>query len=269
MNEAKTNTADAFKSLYEIIARLRAPDGCPWDRKQDSESLRGNLIEETYECIQAIDEGEPGHIREELGDLYLLVTMIAYMHEERGLFSVGDALEGICGKLVRRHPHVFGGLEVKDEVEVLENWARIKVEQEGRQPKDSVLDEVSGALPPLDRAFKLQKKAAKVGFDWPDMQGVVDKIHEELGEALAAVKISNAESKEEELGDLLFAVVNLCRHAKVEPSLALRRANDKFGLRFRHVERKMREAGEEMSAENLGRMDAYWNEAKLLEMGAP
>jgi len=257
-------TGQAFKSLYDIVVRLRGPGGCPWDREQSPASLRECLIEETYECIEAIDEGNPAHIKEELGDLSLLVTMLAYMHEEKGVFSVADVFQNICEKLIRRHPHVFGELQVKDSDEVLANWAKIKVTQEGRKPKDSVLDEVSAGLPPLDRAWKLQKKAAKVGFDWPNMEGVVEKINEELGEVMeAAGNAAGADEKtEEELGDLLFSVVNLCRYLKVEPSVALRRTNGKFIERFKHMERKMKETGRELKRENLALMDQYWNEAK-------
>jgi len=249
----------AFKDLYDIIVKLRAPGGCPWDIEQTPSSLRGSLVEETYECLEAIDEKDPAHIAEELGDLFLLATMISYMHEQEGKFSVADALSNVGKKLIRRHPHVFGEVKVKDSAEVLENWAQIKVEQEGRKPKDSVLDEVSGGLPPLDRAFKLQKKAAKKGFDWPDIKGVTDKIKEELDETLAA---KNAEETEEELGDLLFSVINLCRYLKVEPSAALNRTNNKFIERFKYVEKKMKETGQEMKKENLNIMDKYWNEAK-------
>jgi tetrapyrrole methylase family protein/MazG family protein len=257
-------TDQAFKSLYDIVVRLRGPGGCPWDREQSPASLRECLIEETYECIEAIDEGNPAHIKEELGDLSLLVTMLAYMYEEKGVFSVADVFQNICEKLIRRHPHVFGELQVKDSDEVLINWAKIKVTQEGRKPKDSILDEVSAGLPPLDRAWKLQKKAAKVGFDWPNMEGVVEKINEELGEVMeVAGNAAGADEKiEEELGDLLFSVVNLCRYLKVEPSVALRRTNGKFIERFNHMEKKMKETGQELKQENLGLMDQYWNEAK-------
>jgi len=252
----------AFKALYDIVTRLRGPGGCPWDREQDSFSLRGNLIEETYECIEAIDEKDPAHTKEELGDIFLVATMIAYFHEEDGLFTVADALQTVCEKLVRRHPHVFGEAKARDASEVLDNWAKIKVEQEGRSPKDSAMDEVSAALPPLDRAWKLQKKAAKAGFDWPSAEGASAKITEELGEALEAAKSGAREKIEEELGDLLFAVVNLCRHFKVEPSVALRKTNSKFAKRFRHVEKRMRETGQEMRPGNLSAMDRFWDEAK-------
>jgi tetrapyrrole methylase family protein/MazG family protein len=278
-------TADeAFKELYDIVVRLRSPGGCPWDIEQTPSSLRGALIEETYECLEAIDENDPSHIAEELGDLFLLATMISFMHEQEGKFSVADVLSNISKKLIRRHPHVFGELKVKDSAEVLENWAVIKVEQEGRKPKNSALDEVSGGLPPLDRAFKLQKKAAKAGFDWPDKEGVIGKIMEEIDEvcvasnaaasnaaasnaaasnaAASSAAVNNTSETEEELGDLLFSVINLCRFLKIEPSIALNRTNSKFIDRFKYVEKKMKETGQEMKKENLNIMDKYWNEAK-------
>jgi tetrapyrrole methylase family protein/MazG family protein len=254
----------AFQGLYNTVVRLRAPDGCPWDREQSPASLRGDLIEETYECIEAIDEKESGHIREELGDLFLLVTMLSYMHEQENCFSVADVLEGITEKLIRRHPHVFGEVKVKDSAEVLQNWAKIKVEQEGRKPKDSILDEVSTALPPLDRAYKLQKKAAKAGFDWPDLAGVIGKLEEEEAEVKEAAAAGDTEKIEGELGDLLFSAVNLCRYLKIEPTVALQRTNNKFIKRFKYVEREMKKAGEKMEKGNLSVMDKYWEEAKKL-----
>ncbi|MDR1248580.1 MAG: nucleoside triphosphate pyrophosphohydrolase [Treponema sp.] len=276
------NEAGAFKALYDTVVRLRAPDGCPWDREQTPLSLRGDLIEETYECVEAIGEKDPAHVREELGDIYLLATMLAYMHEQEGLFSVEDTLRGITEKLVRRHPHVFGesqdGAETLSSADVLRNWAKIKVEQEGRAPRDGILDEVSRSLPPLDRANKLQKKAAKAGFDWPDIRGVMDKLEEEIGEVsgafgeLEAVSRRAAEAPRElercqealegELGDLLFSAVNLCRFLKVDPSTALQGANAKFVKRFGHVEKRMKETGQEMKPGNLKAMDVFWEEAK-------
>jgi tetrapyrrole methylase family protein/MazG family protein len=295
MSNIQQTLPDAFKALYDTVVRLRAPDGCPWDREQSPSTLRGDLIEETYECIEAIDEKEPSHIKEELGDLFLLVTMLSYMHEQEGLFSVADSLRGITEKLFRRHPHVFGEVgDLRSQVkgsaevgttakplssaEVLDNWARIKVEQEGRKPKDSLLDQVSRALPPLDRAYKLQKKAAKAGFDWPDVKGVMGKVEEELGEVATAIGEFEAinrhsleapqmatekkEALEGELGDLLFSVVNLCRFFKIEPSVALQRTNSKFVTRFTHVEKRMKETGQEMKPGNLAAMDVFWEEAK-------
>jgi tetrapyrrole methylase family protein/MazG family protein len=256
------NQAEAFAALYQTIVKLRAPEGCPWDREQTPSSLRGDLLEETYETLEAIDEKNPAHIREELGDLFLLVTMLAYMHEQEGLFSVADALRGVSEKLIRRHPHVFGDVKVKNSAEVLDNWAKIKVEQEGRKPKDSILDKVSTALPPLEKAYKLQKQAAKAGFDWPDPAGVMGKLREEIDEVSEAMVHDSGEALEGELGDLLFSAVNLCRFLKVDPALALQRTNAKFIKRFTHVERSMKEAGAEMKQENLALMDRYWEEAK-------
>jgi tetrapyrrole methylase family protein/MazG family protein len=269
------NPAAAFAGLYDIVARLRAPDGCPWDREQTPATLRGDLVEETYEVLEAIDDKDSAHIREELGDLFLLVTMLSYMHEQEGLFSVAGVLAGVSEKLIRRHPHVFGETKVKDSAEVLDNWARIKVEQEGRAPKNSVLDEVSPAIPPLDRAYKLQKKAAKLGFDWPDAGGVIAKVEEELEEVKeilgpcpaakgeGAAGAAPGDALEEELGDLLFSVVNLCRFLGAEPSVCLNRANVKFTRRFKHTEKRMKEAGRPW--DNPALMDRYWEEAKESE----
>ena len=253
---------EAFTKLYDIVARLRGPGGCPWDREQTPSSLRSDLIEETYECIEAIDEKNPAHIQEELGDIFLLLTLLSFIHEEDGMFSVSCVLNTACEKLVRRHPHVFGEAKVRDSSQVIDNWNKIKVEQEGRKPKDSILDNVSQGLPPLDRAWKLQKKAAGAGFDWPDLAGVIDKVKEELAELTEASVGNTAENIEEELGDLLFSVINLCRYLKVEPSVALRRTNSKFIERFRYMEKKMKETGLELKHENLDIMDRYWNEAK-------
>lgn len=267
------DTARSFDRLYEVVRRLRAPDGCPWDREQTPSTLRGDLIEETYECVEAINENDPAHIREELGDVFLLATMISYMHEQAGDFTVADSLEEVCEKLIRRHPHVFGESEAATAAEVLKQWDVIKVEQEGRKPKDSVLDQVSSALPPLERAYKLQKKAAKVGFDWPEASGVWDKVAEELAEAKEAHQAHATENDpaaaahlEAELGDLLFSVVNICRFLHVDPAVALHGANVKFSRRFRHVEKRMKESGEAMEKGKLETMDGYWNEAKALEL---
>lgn len=255
-----------LERLYSIVQKLRAPGGCPWDREQTPSSLRGNLIEETYECIEAIDSGDAAHIKEELGDLFLLVTMLSFIYEEEGAFTVRNALDGVCEKLIRRHPHVFSDVKVKNSDEVLDNWAKIKVEKEGRAPKDSILDEVSRAMPPLDRAYKLQKKAAKSGFDWPSIDGVLAKTEEEFEEVKAELPSPHCSmpsgNLEAELGDLLFSVVNLCRYLGVEPSVALQRTNSTFYGRFKHVEKRMKEQKIDMNQSNLAKMDEFWNEAK-------
>lgn len=275
--ETMTRTATpegAFKRLYDIFTRLRAPDGCPWDREQTPESIRGNLIEEAYECVEAINDGEPDHVKEELGDVMLVATMMAVIHEERGDFTVAEALENVSDKLVRRHPHVFADAEAETPDAVLRQWNDIKENVEGRRKKDSVLDSVSKALPPLERAYKLQKAAAKVGFDWPDPTGPWDKLEEELREsreACAAIEAKAASggddsleraALEDELGDLFFSLVNVARKHRVDPAIAMHRALEKFSRRFRHVEKAMAAAGETMEPGKLALMDRYWDEAK-------
>lgn len=277
--------AEAFGRLYSIIATLRSPGGCPWDREQTPRSLRGSIVEETYELIDAIDAGDAPHVREEAGDLYLLATMVAYMHEESGAFAVADALDAISAKLVRRHPHVFADAEASTPDAVVRQWNEIKEKVEGRRRKDSLLDEVPRALPPLERAYKVQKKAAKAGFDWARSADVWAKAREELGEAeeiceaLAeeigadeaggerpeAAREAGRARLEEELGDLLFSAVNLSRFLGVDPGLALNGAVEKFSRRFRHVERRMAESGKALAAENMELMDSFWNEAKAEE----
>jgi tetrapyrrole methylase family protein/MazG family protein len=282
-SEALDRTARAYGRLYSIIARLRGPGGCPWDREQTPKSLRSAVLEEAYELVEAIDEEDPLHIAEEIGDSALLASMIAYMHEERGDFSVADAVNGLCDKLIRRHPHVFGDSDVDTPEAVIAQWNEIKVKVEGRRKKDSLVDEVPRSLPPLERAYKLQKKAAKVGFDWSRPREVWAKVREELGEARAAFEALECELKsaeescdraahekeraalEEELGDLLFGAVNLARFLDVDPAIALSSAVEKFSRRFRHVERRMAELGKALSAENMDLMDGFWEEAKRSE----
>lgn len=274
-------TEQAFGRLYEIIGKLRAPDGCPWDRKQTPETMRENLVEEAFEVVDAINAGDASHVKEELGDVILNAGMIAYMYEQKGEFSLANVLNDISDKVVRRHPHVWpesegqkaalkGGAKTADDV--LVQWDAIKNGVEGRAGTESVLDEVSAGLPPLMRACKLQKKAAKKGFDWTDIASVKGKVLEELDEvqgaaakdAAAGLEKASAET-EEELGDLLFSVVNLARHLKVDPTLAMERANEKFYRRFSYVEKKMAEAGLEMNPATMKEMDSFWDEAKSCE----
>jgi tetrapyrrole methylase family protein/MazG family protein len=269
--EAKA--AAAFGRLYSIIARLRAPDGCPWDKEQTPKSLRGSVIEEAYELVEAINESDPAHVAEEAGDLFMLAAMIPYMYEQEGAFTVADALDGVSDKLVRRHPHVFGEASAETPDAVVRQWNEIKEKVEGRRRKDSLLDEVSHALPPLERAYKLQKKAAKVGFDWPDPAGVWAKAREELAESeeacMRSAESGDRDALEEELGDLLFSAVNLARFLKVDPAVALHAANERFSRRFRCVEKGMAESGLALSAENMGKMDEFWNAAKAEEKAKP
>lgn len=258
-------SAAAFKTFYTVVARLRASDGCPWDREQTPSSIRGNIIEEAYELAEAIAENDNPHIEEETGDLYLLATMVGYMSQQEGRFSVASALESGARKLIRRHPHVFGDSEVHNSDQVVEQWNQIKERVEGRRKKDSILDEVHRHLPPLEKAFKLQKKAAKVGFDWKRPEDIRAKLDEEMYELQRARDAGDPDALEEEIGDLLFTAVNAARLYGVDPSLALHRANEKFSRRFRHVESRMKEEQLPMAPEHFERMDSFWNEAKRNE----
>ncbi len=270
--------AAAFQRLFDIVRRLRAPDGCPWDREQSPESLRPALVEETWEAVSAIETGDNANLREELGDLFLIVTMMSWMRQEGGAFSVVDVLSGISDKLVRRHPHVFGNARAETSSEVLRQWDRIKASEhasaQGQRPEQpsvpgpeaSALDRVPRSLPPLERAFRLQKKAAKVGFDWPGPQPVWDKIREELGELQEALARGSTRLIEHEAGDVLFSVVNLLRLLHVDPGVALQASGEKFERRFREMERRLGASGIPLSAANMDRMDAEWNRIKSEEV---
>ena len=285
-------TAAAYKRLYETIKTLRAPGGCPWDREQTPLTMRRDLIEETFEAVDAVSSGDAAHAKEELGDVMLNASMIAYMYEQQNDFSVADALNELTDKLIRRHPHVFpqseGMSEVTENVttgeQVLNQWDRIKENVEGRKSVKTILDEVPEGFPPLLRAYKMQKKAAKKGFDWQSTESVAAKVYEELDEvkeaarALNDVKSANgtldaksasdtaneraALHLEEEFGDLLFAVVNYMRRFGVDPETAMDRANRKFYRRFAYVEERMTKAGIPMDGDHLQDEDAFWNEAK-------
>lgn len=258
-------TAAAFKKFYTVVARLRADDGCPWDREQTPSTIRGNIIEEAYELAEAISENDNPHIEEETGDLYLLATMVGYMSQQEGRFSVASALEEGSRKLIRRHPHVFADADVKSADQVVEQWNQIKERVEGRRKKDSILDEVHRYLPPLEKAYKIQKKAAKVGFDWKRPDDIRAKLDEEMAELQRARESGNPEAIEDEIGDLLFTAINAARLYGVDPSLALHRANEKFSRRFRHVESRMRAEKLAMAPEQFEHMDELWNEAKRSE----
>jgi len=255
------NINKVFKDFLDIITKLRSPDGCPWDKEQSPQSLRAHLIEESYETVEAIDDDDADHVREELGDVLLLISMISQIYSESGEFNFQEVIEEVSAKLIRRHPHVFGDEKVHDAEEVLKNWDRIKTEVEGRKDT-SVLDGIPGSLPPLERSYKIQKKAAKKGFDWPDINGPRDKIFEEIREIDEAAAMGSPSEIESEIGDLLFSVVNYARHLKVDPTLALSRTNRKFESRFRHVEESMAKDGIPMNPEHIEIMDRYWDSAK-------
>jgi len=254
----------SFERLHEIVAILRSPEGCPWDREQTHRSIRRNFIEETYEAIEAIDLDDPDAMKEEFGDVLLQVLLHSQMEEENGVFDVFDVLAELNDKLIYRHPHVFGGADAESAEEALRNWEARKAEEKrrkGRPERSSLMDGVPPDLPALPRAHKIQKKAARVGFDWPDLSGVLDKIREELKELEAAAS-ETPERRREELGDLLFAVVNAARFLQVDPEEALAAANRKFAERFRYIEERLRISGRNFDETDLAEMEAWWREAK-------
>jgi len=277
----------AFESFHEIVAHLRAPNGCPWDREQTHLSLRTNLLEESYEALEAIDAGDFDSMREEFGDLLLQIVLHAQIASEEGRFTMTDVVKGIHDKIVRRHPHVFGDLDLKDVNGVLQNWEKLK-EKERREKREKraessegkaesgggkaesgegkagsmekgLLDSVPAILPALTQAQEYQDRAARVGFDWPEIEGVLDKVREEIEEIKAA---QNLEEVTGELGDLFFVLVNLARWRKVDAESALRETNLKFKRRFGYVEQGAKKQGRSLSDMTLEEMDALWNEAK-------
>ncbi len=265
----------AFDNFFETIKTLRSPNGCPWDIKQTPQTMRESLVEECFEAIEAINNDNAEHVKEELGDIFLNTAMISYMYEQEKIFSVDDVLKNVTDKLIRRHPHVFPESEGQSESinaktadQVLDQWENIKKNIEGRS-KTNTLDEVPKGIPPLLRAAKLQKKAAKLGFDWNDTKPVFSKIREELEEVEEALEQHQSTSKantnmhlEEEIGDLLFAVVNAARHLGIAPEVALSRTNEKFYHRFNYVESKMNENDIPMNFDHLKDMDFFWEESK-------
>ena len=259
----------AFAELYRTVCRLRAPGGCPWDREQTPQSMRTMLLEEAFEAISAIDAGDDDNLNEELGDVVLIATMIARMKEQEASFAVADVLTGVVDKLRRRHPHVFppaggrtdGGYPT-DADGVLRQWERIKQsERRETEPRSSALESVGSSPSPLRHAVDLQSAAATVGFDWDDARPVFAKVAEELAEVDQAAGIE-PQRTEEELGDLLFAVVNLSRHLRVDPLLALNGANRRFRRRFQEVERRVREAGATLGELPLAELDRHWDAVK-------
>ncbi|HAE58984.1 MAG TPA: nucleoside triphosphate pyrophosphohydrolase [Anaerolineae bacterium] len=251
----------AFETFQEIIAHLRAPDGCPWDRKQTHQSLRQHLIEEAYEVIDAIDAADPSKLAEEFGDVLLQIFLHAQIGYETGEYRLADVVKGINDKIIRRHPHVFAETIVDGEGQVLTNWEAIKKEerkQNGEEEK-GILDGVPKALPALHLALEYQDRAARVGFDWPEVEGVLDKIREEIDEVHQS---QNQAELVDELGDLFFVLVNLARWKKIDAEAALQAANRKFKRRFGHIEKRARELGRALPEMSLEEMDALWDEAK-------
>jgi len=250
--------------LVKIMARLRGPGGCPWDHKQTSSSLKPYVIEEAYEVVEAIDSGDPALLCEELGDLLLQVVFHCQIAGEEGIFDFNDVVEAISAKLVRRHPHVFGDVEADDAGTVLRNWERIKQKEKesSNGAPASILDEVPKYLPALMQAVKIQDKASRVGFDWECAEDAATKVWEETDELKEAIASGDKAKIGEELGDLLFAVVNVARLLDVDPEEALRRTNSKFASRFKFIEHRADESGVALEEMTLDEMDAIWDEAK-------
>ncbi|WP_313802565.1 nucleoside triphosphate pyrophosphohydrolase [Cytobacillus sp.] len=249
-----------FSKLRRIIAELRGPNGCPWDKKQTHESLKKYVIEEAYELIEAINEEDTDHIIEELGDVLLQVLLHAQIGEDEGFFSIDDVVEGLSEKMVRRHPHVFGQTIAETEEDVLKNWQAIKQEEKGIE-EESLLDQVGKSLPNLMAAAEIQKKAAKVGFDWEEVGSAWEKVKEEIREfEIEAEK--NSDKMANEFGDVLFAIVNIARFYKIDPEEALYETNQKFRRRFSYVEKKVKESGKPFEDFRLEQLDQFWDEAK-------
>lgn len=250
----------SFEAFQEIVAHLRAPDGCPWDREQTHESLRTHLMEEAYETLDAIDSGDIGAMQEEFGDLLLQIVLHSQIASEEGEFTASDVIKGIYDKIIRRHPHVFGEIQVDGVANVLQNWEKLKEkERNEKEGEKGLLDGVPQAMPALSQAQEYQDRAARVGFDWPVVDGVLDKILEEVKEIKQAV---NEEELSEELGDLFFVLVNLARWKKIDAESALRETNKKFKNRFAYVEQGARQQERPLSSLTLEEMDALWEDAK-------
>jgi MazG family protein len=249
---------ESLAELVSVMKRLLAPDGCPWDREQTLQTLKSYLVEETYEVLEAIEEGTPAEHCEELGDLLMQVVFQSELRSAEGAFGIDDVVRGIADKLRRRHPHVFGDVKLETAGQVLDQWSRLKEKEKPRR----TLEGVPRTLPALTRAHKLSERAAAVGFDWPDAAGARAKVAEEIDEIDEAMKSGDAAALEHELGDLFFAAVSLARKLGVDPEAALRAANRRFSTRFEFIEDRLRERGKTPRESNLDEMDALWNDAK-------
>ena len=258
------SAAEKFERLVALMVRLRAPGGCPWDREQTFDSIKPHTLEETYEVLDAIDRRDWPELKEELGDYILQAVFYAQMAAEQGLFTIEDALEAINGKLLRRHPHIFGGESAETAGDVKRIWSEVKAAEKAAQGRrqESLLAGVPRALPALVEAQQIASRAAQAGFDWENAEQVLEKLEEELREFAAARRGGSHEQLEDELGDLLFVLVNLARFVKVDPEQALRATNAKFRERFAYIERKLAERDKKPADSNLEEMEALWQEAK-------
>lgn len=252
-----------FNDLVEIVKILRAPGGCPWDRAQTHKSIRNNFIEETYEAVEAIDNSDAELLKEELGDVLLQVALHAEIERESGGFDMDDVCDGICKKLIIRHPHVFGDKSAGNEQEALQNWDAVKMQTKSQKTQTEAMLSVSRALPALMRSEKIQRKSAKVGFDWATVDGAMNKVYEEYSELKVAIEHGTQEHRIEELGDLLFAVVNVSRYFDINSEQALYYACDKYIKRFSMVEQLAEERGIDMKTAELSQLDSLWEEVKI------
>ena len=261
----------AFDELVTVMAKLRAPGGCPWDHEQTYASLSQYLLEEAYETFDAIQEadktGDTDHLKEELGDLLLQVVFHSTIGAERGDFTIDDVANGVREKLILRHPHVLGDAKLERAQDVLDNWDQLKEDErkasgKTEKPRESILDEVPVHFPALLEGLKLTKKAAKVGFDWENADQIFDKFDEEISELKDAIKSEKLDDAEEEIGDLLFVAMNLARHLDIEPETALKKTNRKFRQRFKFIEQELKRTGQTLEDASLKQMDELWNKAK-------
>jgi len=266
MKKTSCQAEAALKRLLKIIQTLRSPDGCLWDKKQTKEDIAKYLLEETYELIDAINSGSPKALKEEMGDLLFQVLFLARIEEEAGEFNISNVMEYVAEKMIRRHPHVFGNTKVKNIEEIKANWEDIKKYAENRKEKPGgIFDRIPQSMPSLLRAQKVTENASKVGFDWEKTEEVLAKIEEELSEFKAALKTNNAKYIREEIGDLLFSMVNLCRFVDVNAEDALKASLEKFTERFSYIQEKLMEQGKDLTDASLKEMDDLWNESKLKE----
>ena len=266
--------SEKFNELVKVMKRLRAPGGCPWDAEQTYATLAPYLLEETYEAFDAIQEadetGDTMNLREELGDVLLQVVFHSTIAAEKGDFTIDEVIEGVTNKLVFRHPHVFGDKTLETADDVLSNWDELKKAERAQTGKiekqrDSILDEISRHFPALLEGLKISKKAAKTGFDWENAEQIFEKLNEEIGELKEAINENESDKISEEIGDLLFVIVNLARKLKVEPETALKKTNRKFRKRFAFIESQLKSQNKTLEDSNLEEMDALWNEAKKSE----
>ncbi len=265
MNTSFQRSAEKLIQLLEIMEKLRSEQGCPWDKEQTFKTLIPFLIEEAYEVVDTLEKSDTSHLKEELGDLLFQIVFHAQLAREENQFDMSEVLQAIIDKLIRRHPHVFGDAKVKDAAEVIHNWEQIKDAEKKQRLDDSILADVPASFPSLLKAYQLGKKAAKVGFDWPDTIGVFAKIKEEIQELEESIQNKEPMAIHEELGDLFFAIVNLSRHFKMNPEEALRQTNEKFIRRFQFIEKKIRAEKKSWDDFSLKELDSFWDEAKHCE----